>query len=280
HCNEMATAFRQVKFMREMEGYIDAQSGGPGEGWFRIVESPAEARRVINDGKLAVVLGIEVSHLFDCRVTNLRVLDVGVEERQCDENDIDAQLAQLYDAGIRQVNLIHEFDNALGGNGIFNELILNVGNFVDTGSFWRTEDCATEGGYEEYYFTPGTYLTSVNPLEHIPENPVTGGIEAFLGLLLKPVSELLGGPLTELPGPLGGYLSGLGDLLDTPLTKLPNELLQGTLPMYSTEKRQCNQRGLTDLGQYALKKVMDRKMIVDVDHMSLRMKEDTLLVAE
>src|SRR5699024_1587469 len=89
HCNEMATAFRQVKFMREMEGYIDAQSGGPGEGWFRIVESPAEARRVINDGKLAVVLGIEVSHLFDCRVTNLRVLDVGVEERQCDENDID-----------------------------------------------------------------------------------------------------------------------------------------------------------------------------------------------
>ena len=50
----------------ELERYIDAQNGGPGEGWFRIVDDPFEAREVINDGKLAVVLGIEVSVPLDC----------------------------------------------------------------------------------------------------------------------------------------------------------------------------------------------------------------------
>ena len=43
-----------------MERYIDAQSGGPGLGWFRVVHTPAEARTVIAAGKLAVVLGIAI----------------------------------------------------------------------------------------------------------------------------------------------------------------------------------------------------------------------------
>ncbi len=54
--------------LAELQDYIDAQSGGPGKGWYRIVETPAEARQVINDGKLAVVLGMEVSEPFDCRL--------------------------------------------------------------------------------------------------------------------------------------------------------------------------------------------------------------------
>jgi hypothetical protein len=52
-----------------LERYIDAQHGGPGRGWFRIVKTPAEARAVIDEGKLAVILGIEISNLFDCFLT-------------------------------------------------------------------------------------------------------------------------------------------------------------------------------------------------------------------
>jgi len=33
------------------------------------VTSPAQAREVIEDGRLAVILGIETSNLFDCFVT-------------------------------------------------------------------------------------------------------------------------------------------------------------------------------------------------------------------
>ena len=46
--------------------YVDAQRGGPGRGWFRLVEDPAAARRAIEDGKLAVVIGVESSNLFGC----------------------------------------------------------------------------------------------------------------------------------------------------------------------------------------------------------------------
>ena len=47
-CNEMDGVRLQAQRIRELERYIDAQNGGPGEGWFRIVTDPFEARRVIN----------------------------------------------------------------------------------------------------------------------------------------------------------------------------------------------------------------------------------------
>jgi hypothetical protein len=65
-CNDMVAIDRSIVEAYNMERYVDAHSGGPGKGWFRIVRSAAEARQVIEAGKLAVVLGIEVSNLFDC----------------------------------------------------------------------------------------------------------------------------------------------------------------------------------------------------------------------
>ena len=65
NCDEMTSVRLQNRDLEALEDYIDAQNGGPGKGWFRIVKDPFEARRVINEGKLAVVPGIEVSNLFD-----------------------------------------------------------------------------------------------------------------------------------------------------------------------------------------------------------------------
>ena len=56
----------QAKYMHEFERYVDAQHGGPGKGWYRIVKNPFQARNVINQGKLAVVMGIETTIPFDC----------------------------------------------------------------------------------------------------------------------------------------------------------------------------------------------------------------------
>ena len=44
-------------------------NGGPGQGWFRIVTTPQQARDAVRAGKLAVVLGIEVDNLFNCKET-------------------------------------------------------------------------------------------------------------------------------------------------------------------------------------------------------------------
>ena len=63
-CNEMINVRRSIEAAYELERYIDAQSGGEGLGFLRIVKSPAEAREVIGAGKLAIVLGVETSCLL------------------------------------------------------------------------------------------------------------------------------------------------------------------------------------------------------------------------
>lgn len=65
-CNDMEAVDLQLRAAKDMEAYVDATSGGPGAGWYRIVRSPSEARAAIEAGKLAVVLGIEVDYLFNC----------------------------------------------------------------------------------------------------------------------------------------------------------------------------------------------------------------------
>src|SRR3546814_771316 len=94
-CDDMKSAKLQAKDMRLLERYIDAQYGGPGKGWYRIVTSPWQARKVINEGKLAVVMGVEVSIPFGCTMK----LDVA----QCDKTSITRQLDELYDLGVRQM---------------------------------------------------------------------------------------------------------------------------------------------------------------------------------
>ena len=89
-CNEMVSAYQQADDMYALQDYIDAQFGGPGKGFFRIVKTPAEARRVINDGKLAMVLGIEVSEVLNCGQFN--------DRPNCTAAQIDAELDQLHDA--------------------------------------------------------------------------------------------------------------------------------------------------------------------------------------
>ncbi len=66
NCDEMDTVRREIQRIEQLEDYIDAQAGGPGKGFFRIVENPFQARKAINKGKLAVVKGMEVSEPFDC----------------------------------------------------------------------------------------------------------------------------------------------------------------------------------------------------------------------
>ena len=66
-CDEMATVRRGLDDIRKLQDYVDAQAGGPGKGFFQIVTDPYEARRVINAGRMAVVLEIEISEPFGCR---------------------------------------------------------------------------------------------------------------------------------------------------------------------------------------------------------------------
>jgi hypothetical protein len=52
-CAEPVAIAQQVRVLRGLERYVDRQSGGRGRGFFRLVYTPREARRVIERGKLA-----------------------------------------------------------------------------------------------------------------------------------------------------------------------------------------------------------------------------------
>ncbi|MEV5803218.1 galactose-binding domain-containing protein [Streptomyces collinus] len=202
-CDEMTSLRLQAKLTYDLQDYVDGMYGGPGKGWFRIVTDSEQAREVVEQGKLAVVLGVETSEPFGCK----QILDVP----QCSRHDIDAGLDELYGLGVRSMFLCHKFDNALCGvrfdSGTLGTAI-NVGQFLSTGTFWKTEKCA------------GTQHD--NPIG----NATAAGAEA----------------------------------------KLPAGV---TVPAYSADA-QCNTRGLTDLGEYAVRGMMKRHMMLEIDHMSVK----------
>ena len=137
-CDDMDSIRLQAKDMYALQDYVDAQNGGPGQGWYRIVTTPDQARKVINAGKLAVVMGIETSVPFGC------TQKLGVPDLKCTDASIDQQLDEVRKMGVTQMELVNKFDNALAGvagdTGATGYLV-NSANALETGSPWRMQTC-------------------------------------------------------------------------------------------------------------------------------------------
>jgi microsomal dipeptidase-like Zn-dependent dipeptidase len=114
-CDDMDAVDRQLNAAFEMEAYIDGKSGGAGNGWYRIVRTPAEALRAIRSGRLAVVLGIEVDFAFG-----------GRDEASLSEDQLRERLDHYYGMGVRHVFPIHFANNAFGGTAFQNDLVRDV----------------------------------------------------------------------------------------------------------------------------------------------------------
>jgi microsomal dipeptidase-like Zn-dependent dipeptidase len=179
-CNEMDSVRQEAQDMFALQGYIDAQFGGPGKGFFRIVTDPAQARRVINDGKLAVVLGVEVSEVLNCGRTG--------DTPHCTTAQIDQGLDELHALGVRSLFPVHKFDNALGGTAYDDGatgLLVNTGNKYATGEWWQPVPCA-----------PGAEA------DNTPTN-LSGNQDVLYAVFGVGVAPLLQGDLPAYPtGPL------------------------------------------------------------------------------
>jgi len=148
-CDDMDAVRLQASDMRKMQRYIDAQYGGPGRGFYRIVTDPFQARKVINHGRMAVVMGVETSVIFGCT----KKLDIP----GCTKDQIDDRLDEVYDLGVRQMELVNKFDNALSGvagdSGAIAPLV-NGANFLETGTFWDMRTCdGADGVHDQTQFT-------------------------------------------------------------------------------------------------------------------------------
>ncbi|HUA34706.1 MAG TPA: membrane dipeptidase [Candidatus Binataceae bacterium] len=123
----------QLQAAYQFEAFLDQQSGGPGQGWFRIVTTPDQARAVIRAGKLAVVLGIEVDKLFGCSLNG-----------PCTNASVIAAVDKYYAKGVRAVFPVHNFDNGFGAAATWQDAI-GVGQGAAVGSWWQTMDCGNSG---------------------------------------------------------------------------------------------------------------------------------------
>ncbi len=172
-CVDMGVGTKQVEYLYDIEKYIDAQEGGPGEGWFRIVKDPAEARRVIAKGKLAVIPGLEFSNLFHCRV---QFQNNGLETSDCTRADIDREVDEAWNLGVRQIFPFHDVDSALGGTGIFSS-ILNYVGFTNTLGFWKTYPCENGGEGPTYFYPAGAVMETAALTDFT--DPITSAITQF-----------------------------------------------------------------------------------------------------
>ena len=193
-CSETDTIKVEVKALQDLQDYVDAQSGGPGKGWLRLVYDPAQARRVIRQGKLAMVIGVESSDPFGCSERD--------GQAQCTKADVDNGIRLFHTLGIRALFIAHWVDNAFAG-------------------------AALEGG------DTGTFINAMQLSE--TGNPFMTG---------------------SCPDPQQG---------------VENPPAPG---------KQCNTRGLTDLGSYLVGKLMDAHMLIEADHLSEKAREQVTALTE
>jgi hypothetical protein len=120
---------------------------------------------------------------------------------QCDEDSIDTQLAQVHRMGVRQMELVNKFDNALSGvagdegqTGV----AVNSANFLETGSFWGMKTC------------PESYAPGVHDKEQLAGPPELTGRDTLFGAIM----EQYGGPVSPPVYPSAPHCNhrGLTDL--------------------------------------------------------------------
>lgn len=188
-CYDMVAVDRQIEEVYRMQDYIDAQEGGPGQGWFRIVTTPEQAREIINAGKMAVVLGIETSNLFDCFLTPPDGFAA------CTEDYVAERLEDYYDRGVRVLFPVHKYDNAFSaGDG--HKGFIELGNFLQTGHFGNfTTECDAEipAVFDRGTMAfPGLNQPRENYVELAPHDfsrfyaNLIGSLGSTLGLLINP----------------------------------------------------------------------------------------------
>lgn len=224
-CYDMVAVDRQLVEIYRMQDYIDAQEGGPGRGWFRIVTTPEQAREVIGAGKMAVVLGIETSTLFDC------FLNPPDGFAPCTEESVAAKLDDYYDRGVRVLFPVHKYDNAFSaGDG--HKGFIELGNFIQNSSYGNfTSDCDPEipGGFD-------------------------GGRMAFPGL-----NEPRGNYVEDAPFDLQRFYDNLFGSLGPVLGRLLD-------PPAAPPGEHCQKFGMTPLGEFLLRQMMRKGMLIEVDH--------------
>jgi microsomal dipeptidase-like Zn-dependent dipeptidase len=203
-----------------------------------IAYSSADLRRIVNAGKLAVVLGIEVDNIGNF-YSPADPKGASYNPNPTDQQ-IKAEIDRLYNMGVRYIFPIHLTNNIFGGTAIYvNEF--NIANKYNTGSAFTVEwvnSAAT-----------GIQFQVKSPFTQIRQNILAGFAMAITGPVL-------------------------------PQNIMPD--VQSNYPMYPSMPATVGSRnslGLTNRGNMAIRYMMQKGMLIDIDHMSETAADATLDIA-
>lgn len=166
-CYDFESIEAQLKAAYDLQTTIDDEAGGPGKGWYQIVLTPSDARRVIGEGKLAVVLGVESANAFgSCSIVSagsepgvpgfFPLIEGGGDETKRAMNCGDdtyvpgmagplalARLEHYRSLGARHFFPIHNIRGIAGGNSLSNPMLhamANPSRLAPGGAFNRVAD--------------------------------------------------------------------------------------------------------------------------------------------
>jgi microsomal dipeptidase-like Zn-dependent dipeptidase len=233
------------------------------------VQSAADFRQAVKEGKLAVIVGLEVDNIGNFNVGNPALL--------ADETAVKREIQRLYhDKGVRYIFPLHFADNVFGGPAV-SGVLFNLSN-----RFARTRPLPIGVPY------PPGFLhkveTASDPSINYRLAFFGGEGEWAHGLTLttaKTLVDTLGA--TPFPPAFDAFKCPVPRLGCVPQFALLSSLLSpdSEWDRYQfVAGGQVNQRGLTPIGEVAIKEMMRLGMIIDIDHMSEKAANRTLEIAE
>ncbi len=203
-----------------------------------IAYTPEQLRSIVNSGRLAIVLGVEMDNIGN--FYNPADKKGKAFNPNPTLNDIKNEIDRLFNMGVRYIFPIHITNNVFGGTALYNSGF-NVANKYNTGKAF------------------------------VPE-----AVDASSGITFKLTSafseirqDLLAGIAMGVTGPV-----------------LPNNIMPdvpGNYPDYPDpgfSKGHRNSMGLSRVGEYAIAYMMNKGMMIDIDHMSEKAVTTTLAIAQ
>jgi microsomal dipeptidase-like Zn-dependent dipeptidase len=223
---------------------IDAakQMAARHSAWMEIAYSSADARRIISQNKLAIVLGTEVDALGNWQTPG--DLPPNLEQAR---GVIRAELERLYSLGVRQVTPVHLTDNFYGGCAVYNKLFDALNSFA-TGQFYDVES-APAGSLIRYRLSD----EGKTEIGRDPAADILGGF------LMKMVQT---GVMASIDPKTGGGLV----TRDGVTAQVPGGHM--------------NRKGITPYGTIFFEEAVRLGMIIDINHMSEKTLAATLAMAE
>lgn len=295
--DDLAVTDRQIQ---ELKAFVGRHSD-----FLEIAYSPFDLRRIIHDNKLAIIIGSETDD-----IGNFSSNPAVKEEADLVSREVVRQRLQaLYDMGLRYLFPVHLTDNKFGGSAIYNEVFSIATKHamgrpieveaVDNGIKFRMPNLdATDelpdagqiaGALAEAAFNPFAPLKLILESTSQATGQNTSFSDSSLGMAgvaaVATLPLIATSPGTAPIAPALFEFFGDLDSLDLPHDILP---LGGNYPDYESvviaeggpQGGHRNRRGLTPLGEFAIREMMRLGILIDLDHMSELGVETSLGLAE